>query len=957
MASTVIAQRANHWFEAPLLDACPAGSVQSLIPDPQWYDVLGLTSTELVVCTEVSAPAPSEGQGIPFSVWFAVGPPAILLLILMAAVAIRAVHWLRTELTSVAVTCLKRLSDQPSLPPRAVRTAFMKMVPPSLHAQRNHTHGSSARDRSVGSSFATLMGQVIGMDPVFYQQSAADQRLGRSGHRHYYWAKDLAAEYAPLQPGEFHAIIDVDYYMDMNDFLAYQIGPTLLYTFVPTRVAESTGEYSFCFNPDNTIKYCVSGGATYEHALWAYDADVLVARARTWYGWVTEVAYNVDRRQIEKHHQAILLTPIARTSCWMLGMTSFLKSPTLTRLNVVETWQGEQFTRMDVQTPTGRSRSTGKPGCYIEVTIPAVADDGLNLSSSIGKTDITVALVKTSTGIEETGQAALLAQYHRVANPSQPPTVYPVELWNPTFQYYPKTADPDAVSMMEAFMAPLATGGVTPATGVNNELAAVHGRISKVRSPVLPISGLMLAHMDEFSKLLIKHPHTVHPVDEDEVRDRQSRPSQQVILEAASSSGGLSEEKLQTFIKKEPYGKVTEPRVITTIPGRNKLRYSSYSYAFAAEVMRPQPWYAFGKTPKEIAERVADLCSRASQAANTDLSRCDGRISNVFRHFEQLLMMRAFHKSYHTDLLAVMETQHHQDARTTNGVMYTTEDSRLSGSPETADFNSVDNALMAYSAMRRSGLEPEEAWRNLGVYGGDDGLSIDMDTAIYESVATEVGQVLEIEQIARNKRGVTFLSRYYSPYVWTGSPDSMADVKRQVLKLHLTVRLPPNVTAFAKLLEKCRSYALSDARTPVLGELAEAVFELALRRKELDSPTVHALQPFNARYAPSEQYPNEDEQGWMGDELRETFPQFDLLNFRMWLRDVVAPGGPSVLRPPVFADLPISVPKDADVVVIDDVVGSPKAGTPACRDFIAGKCKFGKKCKFTHGEAPAGAVA
>jgi len=244
----------------------------------------------------------------------------------------------------------------------------------------------------------------------------------------------------------------------------------------------------------------------------------------------------------------------------------------------------------------------------------------------------------------------------------------------------------------------------------------------------------------------------------------------------------------------------------------------------------------------------------------TDLSRCDGRVSNISRLLERAMMLRFFAPEYHDDLISTMDTQSNQRAITSTGFRYNTGTSRLSGSSETADFNSVLSAFIAYLGYRKLCYSPQEAWDSLGIFGGDDGLTSDLPHEPFSDAAASIGQLLEHDAAPRGARGVNFLARFYSPDVWTGCLDSMSDVQRQIIKVHLSGTFPPDVTPLIKLREKCRGYLLTDSNTPILGELANAVMS---RSGPECHPASAQLASYWSHYPESNQFPNCNGSGWM----------------------------------------------------------------------------------------------
>jgi len=425
---------------------------------------------------------------------------------------------------------------------------------------------------------------LIGYVPAFMSQSAADQKLGRAGDRKYFWAKDLGCE-ARLTADEFDlaAYIDVDYYVDMPSLLSEGAKPVAMYTFVPTGVAKSTGEYSFNFDKDNKVCYKVCGGAEYSHQLWNYGNDVIVANGYTWYGFKQSTAYNVERRQIDEHHQLILLVPLFRTVCPFIHLTDLVSGNTLQRLNVTEEVDGTCYTRLDVQGPDGLIRHTGIAGTYLDASLAAQDDDGLAIAASVSKTDINMASVKVHIKESDPNSAAVLVSYHRSTGLGRKPdTIFPVAHSVNSYQFTGLGYDQDCKDSVKPFMNPIDTDSFAPDQSPSNDKMAVDGRVNDVKNPPLEISATMIGYMDEFAKMLVPVANIGHPVDFDEVFDRQGRPSQRRLFEQGVMDVDTSDATVESFMKKESYSKVAHPRVITTIPPTNRIKYSRFTYAFDA---------------------------------------------------------------------------------------------------------------------------------------------------------------------------------------------------------------------------------------------------------------------------------------------------------------------------------------------------------------------------------------
>jgi hypothetical protein len=798
--------------------------------------------------------------------------------------------------SSYIISYLSNRTPQLRLKPATIRKSFLTSADiyyPQLPESNNHSHPIACVMRNASVIQITQIATELGLSPYVVQMSNSDVKNELSGCRTYHWAKDIAVAPSDFSPEENDVvvIIDSDMYLDMPNMLARYPRVYMLSTFQPTAVAAQESNYDFTFDENNIVHYSVSGGATYVHQVWNYNKDdIMVTTPGDTFGfglWWKTTIYNIERRQYQDHHQILLLTPLRTINSPIFSLTYWLKSNNLTRLEVVV--PGTKFMRMDVITQSGRMRSTGIVNTYQCATIRVTDDDTLASQARLGTTALTPHQVKTFIQHTDVGVCSILTEFHRLKIKYDPQCVTPVSETINRYQFDPKNFDPDAKALMVPFMSNIISGCYVPDRSVNNEKRAVDGRVKEIKNKPIEITSQMTRYINEFSELLFPEAGILHPMDQDTVFAKQHRPTQRNILNKATLRTDLVDEDrpIESFLKAEPYGDVKDPRIISTIPGVTKLSYSMYAYSYA-EHLRTQPWYAFGKTPLVIANRVADICRNAQSVYNTDFARFDGRVSNVLRALERVIMMRGFNKVYHTDLAELMLSQYGQRAVTKYGIKYFTDFTRASGSPETADMNSTDNAFVAYIALRSCRINgefmsPKQAFEALGIYGGDDGLTSDIDEDTYKSAASSVGQSLDIQEVSRGNLGVTFLSRYYSPFVWEGALDSMCDLRRQLSKLHVTVSLPSNVSALEKLAEKLRGYAVMDSNTPIIGELISKfrtfypnIYGTGIR----DQEAKRLVANFYSNFEINEQYPNENYCSWMESLQNIWFPDFDhdLLN-------------------------------------------------------------------------------
>jgi hypothetical protein len=277
---------------------------------------------------------------------------------------------------------------------------------------------------------------------------------------------------------------------------------------------------------------------------------------------------------------------------------------------------------------------------------------------------------------------------------------------------------------------------------------------------------------------------------------------------------------IASFQKGEAYGKITDPRNISNVSTNHKLTYSSYTYVLA-DHLKKMPWYAFGLNPRKLGHRMNQVCRGARSVLPSDFSRFDGSLSKPLRDFERSILARFFNPVHHDEVLQMHERQVKCRGYTKFGVGYDIGYSRLSGSPDTALFNSLINALIAYTAYRVMGKEPQAAYDSLGLYGGDDGLSPDMSVDAYSYVCKKYGLKFTGEPVEHGP--VTFLGRtYHCPWA---DCSSTIDMPRCLSKLHFTVSNEQDVAVI--MYRKALSLQFTDPHTPLLGSWARNVIRVS----------------------------------------------------------------------------------------------------------------------------------
>jgi hypothetical protein len=753
-----------------------------------------------------------------------------------------------------------------------------------------HSHGVAAANRNRVPEFAKHLALQCGLTAYFLQQSRADQKGQYQGSLDFYWAKEASANAATqiIEPKHLIVMNDVDYYLNMAEFTLQHPNPMLLSTIEPTTPAGKVDDGVFRFEK-NMFEMRVSGGGTYHHPLHNYSTDQFSTFGFDFWSLSCRyVSYLVERRVTAPHRALVLLTPnVMYTGLSAILARWFLDAGELKRLEPLE----NGFNVINTLNGATATTSISVDGGWEAATIPLATDTilrGIAALSKERKLGLQMATIEShlEVGGPRKQQAAILTPYYtralRINNAS---FTYPVQYSVLPYRYA-TTYTPGIPSSLKPFGACLL--GPTPAPDQcrENDERTVEERVTAVATPSLTPSRFVLSCIDEFVTELIPEAHKLMPMEVDEVFDRQARPTQRLILLIASLAGKAYSQLVKCFQKREAAGGLSDPRNISGVCGPDKLRYSAYMYAFSEAILKPQPWYAFSKTPLAVAQRVADIASLAMRLLMSDFRRMDGHVSNIGRLATKAAALRAFSPEFHEELNKLLESQYGRRAVTTFGVFFDTLFSRLSGSPETSAFNTFENALIAYMAKRME-IHPVtgvyythvQAWDFLvknGFFGGDDGLLADTSTAAFSKAAKLLGHETTGEVVERGERGVNFLARYYSAEVWQGRLDSCTDIMRAAYKFMAASNLPDTITPVEKLMEKCRSACTTDANTPIIGDIARRALVVGTRVKTNSSGDT----TWWAKYDAAEQYPNDNGDGWMDLEVAFQLPTFDLAAFR-----------------------------------------------------------------------------
>lgn len=779
-----------------------------------------------------------------------------------------------------------------------IRKVFRSTPPIVYHAAKSHSHGKLAADRSAAVDTIRKMLNHVGLTMYSYQMSKRDVNINSDGSREHYWVKDLALPMREDKVEKHHAIvsIDVDYY---NIPVQHLINGhnMFIYTMLPTAAAysEEGGEFTYYFNEANEIEMFVSGGARYKHVLndWGRDT-VCFWQYGTWKQCFLPqfVACNVEHRNTGVPHHAIVglfpflvCGPIAYWAMRWLGM---LNAQFLEPLKPV---QGPYVVLDVFQQGRGHRRSVGLVGKYLEASFPVEIVDGCSVMSQCMKSNLTPSAIIGHTQERDKAKAALISEYVKSTDhKAKVPVVISRENSIQHYTYPSSDTVDDSKEAVLAYCSPIISGCTyAPTRSKGNDEAAARERVVKLASnPPWPLGVEKL--MDHFLELLIPEPNLGIPVDHDTVWENQGRPTQRTILE--QSVLDEADNRNKSFMKAETYSEVKDPRVISTIHGVNKREYSRFTYA-VAEHIKTMPWYAFGKTPVEVARQITAIFSepvltpngikQPTSGVETDFSRMDGLINPLNRELEKRLYKRFFHQDYTAEVLHYYSTQYNMRGEfSATGVFYDQLAARASGSPHTSIMNTVQNAFCQWCCILQwtpgADVSPEAgkiAFDMIGACGGDDGAAAEIDPTIADKVASYFGFKLKCKPVKIGDR-VSFLARFWGPDIWNGDNNSCCDIKRTLAKFHVTTDMLTlkNGMAERKFLEKVGALSLTDRNTPIIGHIVRKVEKLGYVL-----PTENNCASWFSRYPESVQFPNEFGQ-WMLDLVQEQMPGFDWTVFR-----------------------------------------------------------------------------
>jgi hypothetical protein len=741
-----------------------------------------------------------------------------------------------------------------------LRQEFREMRFPHYKPNPRHSHGLCAANRTAADDALNTLVVGAGFVPYSVGMSTRDVRNKVEGQRIFFGAKDLAmnAYITPVRPHHVFKFLDTDYYCDMSAY-ARSGNHMMIYTAVPTMAGGDIQDGFFKIE-NNVIHTYIDGGAHYEHQVWDYSTDHVIFHY--WWGsqvYLVEstVTDDPERRLVGLFHVRTVWGPWA----WCLpGFQLERRKFEHGGMNYVRTYHRTK----------GLIVSISKPGSEISVTLreivyrailTRIASAPKPLLSDIEK------ITRTEKVPDPSNVAALLYSWW----PMLKQAAGKIQMDGGRFSdedgaihYQPLGTNifEDGKPMGRIIGPQLCTGNVMPVRSQNSDESCIKHRVLDKVNRVRCWPSKYKAYSSEFAQLLVPD-HLIGtgvPWATEEVVARQSRATQMRQFLAATNFFWMFRMIVSSFQKAETYPKYAAPRNISTVNADHRHRYSGYIYPITEYLLKPQRWYAFAKSPDAIARSVHDLASSSEWLIPTDYTAWDGTHSEPLCKFEKMIGRRFLAPTYHEEWDELVMQQYQATGFTTHGIRYNTGFSRLSGSADTSAFNSLDNALIAYFVLREQGNDRETAWNKLGLYGGDDGLTPDVDPECYVRTTKELGHELKATVVS-NGDTVPFLGRLYLD-AWV-SPNSVIDIQRQARRLHLT-NSPATVPDIVCLQRKAEGLLVTDNNTPLISHWANAVLRVTKPREMTE-----------------EDWASSDV-GWFAQQQEDQFPQYEWDHPRVW---------------------------------------------------------------------------
>jgi len=683
-------------------------------------------------------------------------------------------------------------------------------------ADHNHSHLEAAQLRCYANTAIDLFASIIGRSVYSVSMSRSEDIAGVDGTRMYHGSKDVQMPSVLSKLDSTHVIklTDVDYYVDLTSYLNGNY--VLLYTFDPKRVAGQTTDGIYMVNNHGHMVTKHNGGSTYIHGLWDYESDYVYVSHWT-HCWL----YFVERKYLSQDRVIVFFNPIRRV---LRPFANFLEGHIIQRKNFK---QGEYAINYYLAENYQPMVSLGRLNEPFSIELPqeqlavcTIREDGSKepILANIER------IIRTYATAKDPILSASIVYDFIKHNKIHRKNIHYTSALKPAIANHYQTLHPlileDGDNMLRVVGPVISNGATAPVRSHNNDVASVQHRLTDVSNPFAKYPPFIWRCLNEYLHLLLPSSiaHTLVPISFEDQYRQFNRPSQRGYIKTIINNFYMGGQVgIKSFQKAESYSKVTAPRNISTLPMEHNFRLGQFMIALAAHV-KTHEWYAFGKHPSLVTARIQDLATKYTQLQSTDLSKCDGSVGYIHYILLQAVVKRAFPLCYHNEISTLLYKEARASGITKTFHKYTQLFTTLSGSSDTSIKNSLINSFNDYVSHRRL-HDVATSWCSLGLYGGDDGVSTNPNVELLNATYAQLGMHLKAD-VVNQFEPLPFLGRIYLD-PWTTN-QSIADVKRHIVKLHLSVS-PKDVPADLALHRKADGFLITDPTTPILSDWARAV--------------------------------------------------------------------------------------------------------------------------------------
>jgi hypothetical protein len=864
-----------------------------------------------------------------------------------------------------------------SSPARAYawREEMLHLPVPPLKVYDSNPHGLAAAVRSQARAYALQLVRAVGLPEFMVEMSRRDQRDQLAGDRHIRDVKDAAtyADSEPLtqpsaRPTHAHAAVfcDVIDHLTPAEVLPYFSDPACTIVIAGQQfkdVAGLDGGVPFRYDPEARVWDYEVQGSGYHNPIYDWSGETRSMAVRrttfTWRGFaiaalvailfdlaghslpavavglsvwlLSTVRYETHIRKIEvvdvsTHRSVVVLVPMRTYGTLRTLLTMWAVDDHLRRLEPRVVGAGlERYLGLRVRAGSESYTSIALLGARTSCRMVDAFETIVRSYASAHGTTMpgggTLCTLAESQNIKISNTDALLCAAFVLAVRGtglphvsvQARVVEALRVYHVGVPVDPSPRGPG----VRAVVPPFISGAAYAAARTRaNEEATVEHRISRMRNDAM-LDPILEGHIHDFVQCLAHDALVggarIRMVDDETVYENQTRRTQRVKLDAARHTYATPGPRTaKAFQKAEPLAAAGAPRNITTPSDETRFAGARVEYALTAALKRVH-WYAFGTGPTALAQRLADIHAEATTSTGVDYTNMDGTVGPIERRLDLAVRLRLFALEEHEAIRRVASQMYDNRVRCANGVSYDQGYGQGSGFADTSSANTIRNAFVAYYALRLAGFTVREAWSKLGLYGGDDGLTPNLPSVYAVEAANRIGKRVKVEVVSRGGR-VCFLGRVYGPGVWFGEPNSCCDVRRTLRKLHCTTR-PDTVGAATVLADKAASLLVSDAETPLIGDICRKWHGLARSGAHEVSYFAQQILAERERYAltgPPPPFVNRFED-WMWDVVWEAVNPDAVETIMDWVRY----GDP--YDPPTVQHDAVTIKPGIGPVTIDDV--------------------------------------